>query len=82
MCGTMYLTCYNFPIEERYLPENILLFGIIPGPNHPSKVQGTAESFLRPLVDVGVSLGEQCIFFTARRRIRTDVVSEPPLSPS
>ncbi len=43
-------------------PENILLFGIIPGPNHPSKVQGTAESFLRPLVDVGVSLGTRHIF--------------------
>ncbi len=59
-CGAMYLICYNFPIEERYLPENILLFGIIPGPNHHSKEQ--LNHFLRPLVDDLVTLWEQGMF--------------------
>lgn len=62
-CGAMYLICYNFPIEERFLPENILLFGIIPGPDHRSKEQ--LNCFLAPLVDDLEVLWERGMFVTA-----------------
>jgi len=31
-CGTVILYCLNLPLEIRFLPENIFIFGIIPGP--------------------------------------------------
>ncbi len=32
----IYLVLLNFPPELRYLPENMYLVGVIPGPGHPS----------------------------------------------
>jgi len=44
----MYLTVLNLPHRERYLQENIILAGAIPGPKELSLVM---NSFLKPLVD-------------------------------
>ena len=32
----MYLVCLNLPPDIRYLPENIYLVGVVPGPNKPN----------------------------------------------
>lgn len=31
-CGAMYVTMLNLPREERYVIENTILVGVIPGP--------------------------------------------------
>lgn len=46
--GAIYLSILNLPREERYLKENIILVGIIPGPKEPSL---HINSFLQPLVN-------------------------------
>ena len=33
--GAAYLTVLNLPRKERYLQENVILLGIIPGPSEP-----------------------------------------------
>lgn len=45
--GVLYLAIQNLPRTERYLTENIILCGVIPGPKEPEK---TVNSFLEPLV--------------------------------
>ena len=47
--GAIYLVCLNLPPELRFLPENICLVGIIPGPNEPSLHE--LNHFIRPLID-------------------------------
>lgn len=45
--GAMYMTILNLPREERFLQENVILVGVIPGPKEP---QLHINSFLSPLV--------------------------------
>lgn len=45
--GVIYLTIQNLPRDQRYRLENIIIVGILPGPNEPKK---TMNSFLTPLV--------------------------------
>lgn len=45
--GVIYLCIQNLPRTERYLAENIILIGVIPGPKEPEK---KINSFLEPLV--------------------------------
>jgi hypothetical protein len=45
----IYLVCFNLPPELRYLPENMYLAGIIPGPGKPSKF--LVNHFISLLVD-------------------------------
>lgn len=45
----MYMVCLNLPPDLRYLPENMYLVGIIPGPTKPSTDQ--INHFLKLLVD-------------------------------
>jgi len=47
-CGVIYLVLMNLPREERFKLENVIIVGIIPGPNEP---KGNINSFLEPLVD-------------------------------
>ena len=47
LVGAIYLTVQNLPRKERYKPENIILVGIIPGPNEPKL---NINLFLIPLV--------------------------------
>ena len=46
--GAIYLTIMNLPRELRFKQQNVLLVGLIPGPNEPSL---HINSFLTPLVD-------------------------------
>ena len=46
--GVMYLVVMNLPRSEQYRRKNLILVGIIPGPNEPSL---TINSYIRPLVD-------------------------------
>ena len=45
--GAIYITVMNLPRRERFLQENIMLVGVIPGPSEPSLHINT---FLDPLV--------------------------------
>ena len=47
--GVMYVTVLNLPHNERFLQENVIILGVIPGPKEPSK---NINSFLRPFVTV------------------------------
>ena len=42
------MTVLNLPRQERFLQENVILVGVIPGPKEP---QLHINSFLSPLVD-------------------------------
>lgn len=46
-CGVIFLSILNLPRAIRYKRENIILVGLIPGPNEPSL---TINSYLQPLV--------------------------------
>lgn len=46
--GAIYLVIQNLPQTVRYKKENIILVGIIPGPQEPKL---TMNAFLRPLVE-------------------------------
>jgi hypothetical protein len=43
----LFLINNNLPIDQRYKKENVLLLGVIPGPNQPKDL----DSFLRPMID-------------------------------
>ena len=47
-CGVIYLVLMNLPREKRFKPQNVIIVGIIPGPNEP---KGDNNSFLKPFVD-------------------------------
>ena len=51
--GGIYLTVQNLPRTECYKMENIILVGIMPGPQEPKK---NINFFLKPLVDVLIQL--------------------------
>lgn len=46
--GAAYVTILNLPRKERYLQENVILLGIIPGPHEPKL---NINSFLQPFVN-------------------------------
>ncbi len=46
--GAIYLSIMNLPRKERFLQENIILVGVIPGPKEPSLLM---NSILKPLVE-------------------------------
>lgn len=46
--GVIYLTVLNLPRSIHYKRENIMLIGVIPGPNEPKE---HINSFLKPLVE-------------------------------
>ncbi len=50
--GVMYLAIQNLPRKERFLSENVIVAGVIPGPNEP------INAFLGPLVDKLLQLWE------------------------
>lgn len=45
--GAMYIAVLNFPRQLRYLRENVILVGVLPGPHEPSLHM---NSFIEPLV--------------------------------
>jgi hypothetical protein len=47
--GMVSLVCENLPINIRYQPENMFLYGVIPGPNEPPLA--CLNHYISPLVD-------------------------------
>lgn len=45
--GVIYIVIMNLPREERFLPKNVIICGVIPGPAEPKK---DINSYLTPLV--------------------------------
>ena len=50
--GAIYLTILNLPREERYLQENVLIVGVIPGPHEPKlNINSFLEPFTREMLE-------------------------------
>ncbi|THH23034.1 hypothetical protein EUX98_g8143 [Antrodiella citrinella] len=60
--GAIYMACLNLPPHLRYLPENIYLAGIIPGPKEPSLHQ--LNHALSPLINDLLLLWTRGLFLT------------------
>ena len=81
--GAIYLTIQNLPRTDRYLMENVLLVGMIPGPKEPER---DINTFLEPLIDdlqilhKGVTVQNPNSFFgsTTIRAILTCIGSDLP----
>lgn len=66
--GAVYLTVLNLPREIRYLQENVMVIGVIPGPKEPKL---HINSFLKPFVDEMLSLWEGVVM---KRDKKVDVL--------
>ena len=62
--GAVYLSILNLPRQERFLKENVILVGIIPGPKEPELLM---NSFLQPLVDELKALWEGVVMYTTNK---------------
>ena len=69
--GLISLVCLNLPPDMRYKPENMFLFGIIPGPSEPPLT--CLNHYLRPLVDMllefwhtGIRFSRTCACYYGR----------------
>ena len=60
--GAMYVSVLNLPRNERYATNNVILLGIIPGPNEPKK---TMNSYLQPLVNDLLTLWKGVVMISA-----------------
>lgn len=56
--GAIYLVVLNLPRNERFKEENVILAGIMPGPNEPKRI----NPFLSPIVQDFISLYEGISF--------------------
>ena len=70
-CGAIYLTINNLPRSVRNKIKNIILVGMIPGPEEPSKDK--MNHYLRPLVDELEALYEGISIPTAQMETGTVV---------
>jgi hypothetical protein len=59
--GVLFVVCLNLPRDVRYLRQNMILLGVIPGPSEPSNLQ----PFLQPVVDELLQLYDGVSFRTA-----------------
>ena len=46
--GVLYMVFFNLPRSERFLWENVIILGIIPGPKEP---KFNINAYLKPVVD-------------------------------
>ncbi len=58
----IYMVCLNLPPHLRYLPHNMYLVGVVPGPTKPSTEQ--INHFLRPLVDELLEFWDTGVFYS------------------
>ena len=57
--GVIYLVILNLPHSICYMSENVILFGVIPGPHEPSQ---TINTYLSPLVSgFGKEFNSSCL---------------------
>ena len=50
--GAVYLTILNLPCQERYLQENVMLLGVIPGPKEPRHINSLLEPFVKEMMSL------------------------------
>lgn len=62
----IYMVCLNLPPHLRFLPENLFLVGVAPGPNKLTNSQ--FDKFLVPLVDDLLELWEPGVYFSRTAR--------------
>jgi hypothetical protein len=60
--GIIAMACLNLPMEQRHLPENIYIAGIIPGPDEPRLTE--INHFIEPLINELVEFWNPGIQFT------------------
>ena len=48
--GVIYLTLMNLPRKQRYLQENVILAGVIPGPHEPKNINSFLYSLINDLL--------------------------------
>ncbi|OBZ66279.1 hypothetical protein A0H81_13832 [Grifola frondosa] len=65
----MYMVCLNLPPHLRYLPENVYLVGVIPGPGKPSIDQ--INHFLALLVDELVVFWDPGVEYSRSHKFRS-----------
>ncbi len=58
----IYMSCLNLPPHLRFLPENLYLVGIIPGPHKPSLEE--INHALKPLLDELVVFNDSGVLYT------------------
>ena len=81
--GVIYLTIDNLPRDKRFLVENVIIIGCIPGPREPKL---HINSYLKPLVDEllelyhGIQLRtiKSMFSFTSVRCMLTSVSADVP----
>ena len=66
--GVIYLVLVNLPRKMRFKRENVILVGLIPGPNEPKK---TVNHFLKPLVDELLTLWQGVLIYLSNGRSLT-----------
>jgi len=77
--GGVYLTILNLPPHLRHLPENMILVGLIPGPNKPSGV--ALQNFVKLLVDELLILWDHGVYITRTFRHRVGRLVRAALGP-
>ncbi|XP_070548680.1 uncharacterized protein [Ptychodera flava] len=79
--GALYLVINNLPRQERFMPENLILVGLLPGPNEPPK---NINSYLEPLVNelqelaVGVKMKDNSKLGKIYRALLMCIASDIP----
>ncbi|XP_070564970.1 uncharacterized protein [Ptychodera flava] len=79
--GALYLVINNLPRQERFMPENLILVGLLPGPNEPKK---NINSYLEPLVNelqelaVGVKMKDNSKLGNIYRALLMCIASDIP----
>lgn len=67
-CTAIYMVCLNLPPHLRYLPENMYLVGVVPGPTKPSLDE--LNHFLRLLVDDLLPFWNPGVFYSRTWKYR------------
>ena len=81
--GVIYLTIDNLPRDKRFLVENVIIVGCIPGPREPKL---NINSYLKPLVDellelyhgIQIKTPKSIFSFTSVRCMLTSVSADVP----
>ena len=75
----IWLVVLNLPPHLRYLPENVLLVGVIPGPDKPAVDQ--INPYIKLLVDDLLEFWDPGIFFSRTHRCRSGRLFKAMLVP-
>ena len=62
--GVIYLSVMNFPREQRFLQENIILIGVIPGPKEPKSLNPHLKPVVNDLLNLWKGMSMQSLHKT------------------